>query len=462
MNKNVKKTYHLAVDIGASSGRHILGWTEDGILKTKEIYRFENGLKRCGDVLAWDIENLEFQVKTGIKKCADEGIFPATVAIDTWGVDYVLLDKDKQIISPVYCYRDSRTEKAIDEVYSIISKDTLYQITGIQEQAFNTIFQLYCDKKSGRLDNAEYFMMMPAYLSYCLTGKIENEFTEASTSGMLDAKTGGWSKDIIDSLGLPERLFKPLMMPGQRLGSFSNEFKAYAGFDADVVFCASHDTGSAVAACPLEKNGLYISSGTWSLIGMELYNPVLKTEADKAGFSNEGGVNRTTRFLKNYMGMWLLQNIRRNINKEKTYDEMMYLAQESGEYEYFDVHAQCLVAPENMIDAIRGLLKKPDMPLGVVINSVYHSLAKSYKQAVENIEKLTGEEVAAIHIVGGGCQDKYLDRLTSEYTGKTVTAGPVEATAIGNLIAQIMSVNPGYTIEDARELVRLSFAIQEV
>lgn len=462
MNKSIKKTFHLAIDIGASSGRHILGWVEDGVLKTKEVYRFENGLKRCDGVLAWDIENLEHQVKTGIKRCAEEGMIPSTVAIDTWGVDYILLDNNKQIISPVYCYRDGRTEKVMDEVYSIIPKDRLYRITGIQEQTFNTIFQLYCDKKSGRLDKAEHFIMMPAYLSFCLTGKIENEFTEASTSGMLDAATGTWSDEITDSLGLPKKLFKPLMNPGDRLGSFSDEVKEFVGFDADVVFCASHDTGSAVAACPLEENGLYISSGTWSLIGMELSEPVLSDAADKAGFSNEGGVNKTTRFLKNYMGMWLFQNIRKNINKEKTYDEMMYLAKESGEYEYFDVNAQSLVAPENMIDAIRTLLNKPDMPLGTVINSVYHSLARSYKLAVCNIEELTGKEIAAVHIVGGGCQDKYLDELTSEYTGKPVTAGPVEATAIGNLIAQIMSVNPECKIEDARELVRVSFKIQEV
>lgn len=457
-----KKIYHLAIDIGASSGRHILGYVEDGVLKTKEIYRFENNLVRCDGSLVWDIENLEFNVKEGLKKCGEDGYIPATVAIDTWGVDYVLLDKNAEVISPVYCYRDGRTETVIDKVYDKLPKDKLYSLTGIQEQSFNTIFQLYADKLAGRLENAESFIMIPSYLAYCLTGKAENEYTEASTSGMLDAATGEWSSEIIDKLGFPKKLFKPLKMPGEILGTLTPAVREYVGFDTKVVFCPGHDTGSAVAACPLEKNGLYISSGTWSLIGMELEKPVLTSAADAAGFSNEGGINKTVRFLKNYMGMWLLQNIRRNLNKEKTYDEMMFMAQDCKEYHYFDVNSPELVAPENMIDAIRSVLNKPELPLECVINSVYHSLARSYKQAVEDIEKLSGESVAAIHIVGGGCQDTYLNKLTAEYSGKTVTAGPIEATAIGNLTAQIMSINPEYTLDEARELIRTSFKIEKV
>ena len=455
-------TYNLAIDIGASSGRHILGWIEEGVLKTEEIYRFENNLKREGSSLVWDIENLVSQVKIGIKRCFEIGRIPKTVAIDTWGVDYILLDKNMEIISPVYCYRDSRTEKLITEVFGVIPEKRLYEITGIQKQSFNTIFQLYSDKISGRLDRAEHFLMMPAYLSYCLTGIVANEYTQSTTTGMINAKTGQWDEEIINALGFDTKLFKPLMMPGTEIGRFDAEMQSFAGFDATVIFCASHDTGSAVAACPLEENGLYISSGTWSLIGMELFEPILTENARIANFTNEGGIERRIRLLKNYMGMWLLQNIRRDLNKEKNYDEMMYLAMESGSYEYFDVNSAELVAPDNMIEAIRSCLKKSDVSLGEVINSVYHSLARSYKNAVEEIETLTGNKAAAIHIVGGGCQDRYLNRLTAEYTGLPVTAGPIEATAIGNLIAQIMYTNPEYTLEEARQLVCKSFNITEV
>ncbi len=455
-------TYHLAVDIGASSGRHILGWSENGVLKTEEVYRFENNLMEDGDALIWDIGHLTEQVKNGIRACKEIKKIPKTVAIDTWGVDYALLDENKNLLSPVHCYRDPRTDAVTAEVESIISLPELYRICGIQKQNFNTIYQLYCDKKSGKLDKAAYFMMIPAYLSYCLTGVIKNEYTNASTTGMVNAKTYTWDEEILSKLGYSKDLLGELQMPGSVIGSFTPEMKKFAGFDATVVFAPSHDTASAVAACPLTEGAMYISSGTWSLIGTERTEAVLSEEAQKANFSNEGGVEHRFRFLKNYMGMWLMQNIRRNLNKSLTYDEMMELAIESGAYEYIDVNAPEFVAPKNMIEAIRTYLKKPDMPLGEVINSVYHSLAKSYRDAVSEMESITGESVTAIYIVGGGCQDTYLNRLTAEYTGKKVYAGPVEATATGNLIIQMMAVSKDLTLEKARDFIRTSFQIKEV
>ena len=454
--------YSLAIDIGASSGRHILGWMENDKLCIEEVYRFENYLLNENESLVWDIDNLVYQVKEGIKKCKEIGKIPETVAIDTWGVDYALLDENENLLRPVFGYRDSRTDEAIKKVEEIISEADMYKTTGIQKQTFNTVYQLYADKMSGKLDKAKYFMMMPAFLSYCLTGVIKNEYTQATTGSFVSAKTYTRETKITEKLGLKSDIFGEFLMPGDIIGEFTKEMQEYAGFNATVLFCPSHDTACAVAACPLKENEIYISSGTWSLIGTEITEPVLTEEARMAGFSNEGGIEHKFRFLKNYMGMWLLQNIRKNLNKSMTYDEMMYAAIESGKYEYINVNAREFVAPENMIEAIREYLGKPDMPLGEVINSVYHSLAKSYKEAILEVEKISGIKADVIHIVGGGSKDSYLNRLTCEYTGKKVLAGPVEATAIGNLISQIYSQNPEYSLEKLRDIVVKSFDIEEV
>ncbi len=454
--------YYLAIDIGASSGRHILGSIENGKLQLEEVYRFENGFKNQNGTLVWDIESLFYEVREGIKKCKELGKIPDTVAIDTWGVDYVLLNKDKKEILPAVCYRDSRTEKTVPLVEEKLSGHDLYFKTGIQKQNFNTVYQLYADKLSGKLDEAEYLLMMPEYLSFKLTGVIKNEYTNATTGSLVNAETHDWDKDVINALGLPEKLFGKLNTPATKIGEFTNEVKDYVGFDATVIFAPSHDTASAVAACPMGESDLYISSGTWSLIGTESKTAIISEESFKANFANEGGIEYRFRFLKNYMGMWLLQNIRRNLNKTLTYDEMMYKAEACENYDYLDVNHESLVAPENMIDAVKAYFGKPDMTLDEVLASVYHSLARSYKNATEEIESVTGKTVNAIHIVGGGCQDVYLNRLTAQYTGKPVTAGPVEATAVGNLIAQLIYNKVCADLESARELIKKSFEIKEV
>lgn len=446
-------TYYLAIDIGASSGRHILGYIEDGKLKSEEIYRFENGFENLNGNLVWDTEHLLAEVKNGIKKCKEINKIPKTVAIDTWGVDYVLLDQNKQELLPAFCYRDSRTENVISKVENIIPQSELYAKTGIQKQAYNTIYQLYSDKPTGKLEKAKYFLMMPAYLSYKLTGEIKNEYTLATTTGMVNAKTKKWDEEIISKLGFPEDLFGELSLPSEVIGNFTDEVKDFVGFDCTVVFAPSHDTASAVAACPMDDNDMYISSGTWSLIGLESKTALISDEICKANFANEGGVEYRFRFLKNYMGMWLLQNIRKNLNKALTYDEMMLMAESQSNFRYFDVNDKTLVAPENMIEAIKNYFGDNKMTVPEVLSSVYHSLAKSYKNAVEEIEALTGKKISVIHIIGGGCQDKFLNKLTAEYTGKTVTAGPVEATAIGNLIAQLLYDGVCSDLTDARRLV---------
>lgn len=451
--------YYLAIDIGASSGRHILGYIDNGRLKLEEIHRFENYITNQNSTLVWDIEHLVNEVKKGIAKCKEIGKIPCTVAIDTWGVDYVLLDEDKQEIMPVVSYRDSRTNAVVDEVESLVSPARLYAKTGIQKQNFNTIYQLYADKKNGKLLKAKYFLMMPEYLSFKLTGVCKNEYTNATTTGLVNAKTKTWDNDILSALDLPSELFGALNTPSSLVGDLSADIQKAVGFNCAVLFAPSHDTASAVCACPMQDDDLYISSGTWSLIGTEITQPILSDNARKLNFSNEGGIDYRFRFLKNYMGMWLFQNIRRNLNKSMTYDEMMTLAMNCGEYKYFDVNDSTLVAPDNMIDAIGKLICSDD--LGLILNSAYHSLAKSYSEAVSEIEAVTGKRFNAIHIVGGGCQDKYLNILTRDYTGKSVTAGPIEATATGNIVSQIMH-DKKISLATARDLIKNSFDIKEI
>ena len=249
-------TYYLAIDIGASSGRHILGSLQNGKLCLEEVYRFDNGFNTENGSLVWDVEHLFYEVREGIKKCKELGKIPSTVAIDTWGVDYVLLDKDKKEILPAYCYRDSRTEAVIPKVEEIIPFKEMYAKTGIQKQSFNTVYQLYADKLSGRLQNAEYFLMMPAYLSFKLTGVIKQEYTNATTGSLINARTNVWDTDIINALGLPQKLFGEISLPSSLIGGFTEEVKDYVGFDSTVIFAPSHDTASAVAACPMEDDDL--------------------------------------------------------------------------------------------------------------------------------------------------------------------------------------------------------------
>ena len=449
--------YCLAIDMGASSGRHILGFIEDGKLKLEEIYRFENGIVDIDGTLCWDIDHLFTEIKNGLKECIKLGKIPKTVAIDTWGVDYVLLDKDKKEILPAVAYRDARTCGIPEEIDKIIPRKELYERTGIQATSYNSIYQLYCDKKSGKLDSAEYFLMMPEYFSFKLTGEIRNEYTLSTTGGLVNVNTFERDEEILEKLGIPKKIFTPLSLPGTVVGNLSDEVKEELGFDTTVILCASHDTASAVASCSVGDNGIYISSGTWSLIGTENAQPVTCEKAMNSGFTNEGGVEHRYRFLENIMGMWLLQNIRKNLDKKYTYDEMMQMAMASDFTEYINPNDESFLAPDNMIEAIKNYLGKPELPIGDVLNSVYHSLAKTYNEAVKVVEEISNKQIDVINIVGGGCKDTYLNSLTEKYTGKKVIAGPVEATAAGNLMVQLMYLDKGLNLTTARELIKNSF-----
>lgn len=449
--------YCLAIDMGASSGRHILGYIENGKLKLEEIYRFENGIVDIDGTLCWDIEKLFKEIKNGLKECGKRGIHPETVAIDTWGVDYVLLDKNKQEILPAVSYRDSRTLRIPEEIDKLIPRKELYERTGIQATNYNSIYQLYCDKKSGKLDKAEYFLMMPEYFSFKLTGEIRNEYTLSTTGGLVNVNTFERDEEILSILGIDKKIFSPLSLPGTVLGNLSENVKAEVGFDTTVILCASHDTASAVASCSVGDNGVYISSGTWSLIGTENSQPVTCEKAMNSGFTNEGGIEHRFRFLENIMGMWILQNIRRNLDKKYTYDEMMQMAMGSDFTEYINPNAEEFLAPDNMIEAIRAYLGKPQLPIEDVLNSVYHSLAKTYGNAVKLIEEISDKQIDVINIVGGGSKDDYLNALTEKYTGKKVIAGPVEATAAGNIMVQLMYLDNSLDLKSARTLVKNSF-----
>ena len=455
-------TYHLAIDIGASGGRHILGWLDDGRLYTREIYRFENGVKQKDGFLTWDTDYLFEQVIKGLALCKLQNRIPKTLAIDTWGVDYVLLDGCKREILPAIAYRDGSTSLIQNEVAKIVSKDYLYQRTGIQHQSFNTLYRLYCDKKDGRLGKATYMLMMPEYLSFKLTGRMGHEYTNATTTGLINAASGDWDYDIINKLEFPLHLFnKPLQSPCC-LGGFSSEIQAKVGFNAEVLFCPSHDTASAVMSCPMEGSAAYISSGTWSLVGIENDVPITNERAKNANLTNEGGVFGTYRFLKNIMGMWLFQGVRRSLNNEFSYDQMMNLAQESSYDTVFDPNDHSLTAPADMLYAIRQLVKEPALALNDVLSSIYHSLACSYARTIKEIEEISDKRIVAIHIIGGGSKDAYLNKLTSMYTKKPVFAGPVEATSAGNLLSQIMYCDDSIGLETARKIIANSFTITKI
>ena len=434
----MEKRYYLAVDIGASSGRHIVGWMEDGRLCTEEVYRFPNGVQRQDGHLVWDIEGILAQVKAGLKAAFARYPRIESVSIDTWAVDYVLLDRDDAPIYPCYAYRDGRTRQAVAAVHGIVPFAQLYARTGIQFQPFNTIYQLYADKLAGRLDGAEDFLMVPEYLLWRLCGVKAREYTNATSTGLVNARTGQYDPAILQALGLPQRLFPSLTGPGAVLGELLPDVAAEAGGQCRVVLCATHDTASAVEGIPMaEGEGLFLSSGTWSLLGAKLPQPLTSEESCRANFTNEGGVGYI-RYLKNIMGLWIVQCIQKQLGI--SFGEMVDLARTSGYDRVFDVNDPRFTAPADMKAEIAAALSETGpAPAGDadLIRSVYRSLAESYGKAVREMEAVTGRSWDILYIAGGGAKNALLNDLTARATGKRVIALPIEATAIGNLKVQM-------------------------
>lgn len=427
--------YYLAIDIGASSGRHIVGWKENGILQTKEVHRFPNGVKQENGHLTWDVCQLLSQVVLGIREAFRAYPQIESLSIDTWGVDYVLLRGDEEVL-PVYAYRDSRTEAVIPQVHEKMPFSKLYRYTGCQFQPFNTIYQLYDDKVNGRLDGVTDMLMMPEYLLWKLCGVKTREYTNATTTGMVNAETGEFDMEIVDALGYPKQLFPKLSQPGTVLGVLRPEISAAVGGSCKVVLCATHDTGSAVEGIPMEGNHPYISSGTWSLLGVKTPKPITDAGSEAANYSNEGGVGYN-RYQKNIMGMWLVNELQRELCPEMKFPEIVKLAEESPCDSLVDANAPEFLAPKSMKAAFDTATGNALGTIGDYFRCAYRSLAVSYKQAIDELEANTGMKYEKLYIVGGGAKNTFLNRLTEEATGKQVIALPIEATALGNLKIQM-------------------------
>lgn len=461
--------YFLAVDIGASSGRHILGSIQEGRMTLEEIYRFENGMVKKHGHLLWDVEHLEKEIITGMRKCRENGKIPVAMGIDTWGVDYVLLDKEDKIVGNTYGYRDGRTKGMDEEVYRHIPLEKLYGRNGIQKQIFNTIYQLTAAKmqEPETLKRADCLLMMPDYFNFVLTGMKKSEYTNATTGQLVSVETNDWDWELIDLLGLPKHIFQPLSMPGTMVGGLREEIAKEVGYPCQVMQIASHDTASAVLAVPvLEGESLYISSGTWSLLGTEIMAPICSKESMEKNFTNEGGYDYRFRYLKNIMGLWMIQSVRHEFKDAYSFAEICEQAEAEKDFpSRVDVNDDCFLAPDNMTEEIRSYCgrtgqKKPET-LGQIATVVYQSLAECYAEAFRDVENLTGKKYRAVNIVGGGSNAAYLNELTAAKSGRTVYAGPGEATAIGNLAVQMMEAGELGSLEEARKCIFHSFGVKE-
>lgn len=484
-------SYYLAIDIGASSGRHILGHLENGRMVLEEIHRFDNRQVHKNGHDCWDIDHLWQGILDGLKACKALGKIPATVGIDTWAVDFVLLDQNGRMVGDAVAYRDSRTEGADQLVEAKIGAADLYARTGIQKQNFNTIYQLAALQKEHpeQLEVAHSLLMIPDYFHYLLTGVQKQEYTNATSTGLVHADKKTWDRDLLDLLGLPRRLFGPLSMPGTVVGPLREEIAAQVGFQTTVVLPATHDTGSAFLAVPAgDDRAVYLSSGTWSLLGVENEAPITTEESRKQNFTNEGGAWYRYRYLKNIMGLWMIQSIRRELNgveyvagkeraawtldvqpgeKQWTFPDLIAAAESAADFpSVVNANDDAFLAPASMIAVIQATCATAGQPVprtvGQLMQCVYRSLTLCYKNAIAGLSQLTGKTYTAIHIVGGGCQDNYLNRMTAAICRLPVWAGPVEGTAIGNLVIQMIHSDEFADLAAARQCIRESFDIKEV
>lgn len=465
--------YYLAVDIGASSGRHILAHMEEGRIVLEEMYRFVNGNVTKNGHLCWELDRLFDEIVNGLKACKDAGKEPVSMGIDTWGVDFVLLDENDKVLGDTIAYRDSRTEGVDKLVYDVISEDELYARTGIQKQLFNTIYQLYAVKKDHPeyLEAARSYLMIPEYFNFLLTGVKMNEYTNATTGQLVNAKTKDWDFELMEKLGIPTGIFGPLHMPKTVVGNLKKEIRDRVGFDLEVVLPATHDTGSAVLAVPANDDDfVYLSSGTWSLMGIERREADCSMQSKAYNFTNEGGYEYRFRYLKNIMGLWMLQSVRKELNQgehQYSFPELIQMAEEADGFpSMVDVNDNCFLAPSSMIQAVKDYCQshgqKVPETTGELLVVIYNSLAQSYADTIKQIEEMTGRTFSRLHIVGGGCQDNYLNQKTKAYTGKEVYAGPIEGTALGNLMVQMLKDGTFQTLEEARTCVAHSFDVKAV
>ena len=479
--------YRLAIDIGASSGRHILGHIEKGRMVLEEIYRFDNIQQYKNGHDCWNLQALWQHILAGLRLCKEQGKLPSTMGIDTWAVDFVLVDKQGNPLGEAVAYRDSRTQGMKDRLQQVYGLDfsSHYQRTGIQYQPFNTVYQLaaVAQQQPQQLENAHWLLMIPEYFHYRLTGIMMNEYTNGTSTALVNAHTKTWDDQIIEQLGLPRGIFGKLEMPGTVVGHFTPEVQREVGFDCTVVLPATHDTASAFLAVPAKDgNGVSLSSGTWSLLGVERNSPITTPESCAANFTNEGGYNRGVRYLKNIMGLWMIQSVRRQWNgvayvegKESCFHgnrqwSYSQLEEEAKKHPHFasrvEVNHPRFLAPSDMVAEIQQACRESNQPVpqgvGQVMACIYHSLAESYAAAIDQLQSLTGDHYNAIYVVGGGSQSHYLNALTAKATRLPVFAGPVEATALGNLMIQFVGAGEFDSIQAARAAIPESFEVTEV
>ena len=453
--------YFLAIDIGASSGRHILCFIEEGKMKLEEVYRFENNVQMKNQHYYWNIDYLFGEVVAGIKACVKCGKVPTTLGIDTWAVDYALLDNRGQRIDEIYAYRDNRVDKLIHEKVNQKVFEDIYQKTGIQFQKFNTLYQLASDNDIRKTRTVD-FLMVPDYLNYLLTGKKVNEYTNMSTTQLLDIETHQLSKELIDFCEVDEKIFQKMVMPGTSLGSLSEDMQKVIGTNIEVVVPATHDTGSAYMAA-IEDNSVILSSGTWSLLGIETKTPYVSEKARVANFTNEGGYDYRYRFLKNIMGLWIIQEVSRNLGHQYSFAKLVEEARRAPFDGIFDVNDDRFLKPESMIleSYFEERHQMAPQSVGEIAYCVYHSLAHCYKEAIEELEDITGKHFDTINIIGGGCQNELLNEMIAKVCKRKVVAGPIEATALGNILAQLIQQGVVNDLSEGRQLIKASFEVKE-
>lgn len=468
---------HVAVDIGASSGRVIAGELEDGRIRLTETHRFENGVSERNGHLCWDVDALWQNVLDGLAATHDAGFSPQSVGVDSWAVDFVLLDGRGERLGDAVAYRDSRTDGIREELErsGTLRFDEHYARTGIQYQKFNTAYQLVAlgRERPEFLRDARSFLMIPDYLNYLLTGIETNEYTNASTTALVGARSMDWDGELIGRLGLPRRIFHPVRMPGGPLGRLRADVSRRVGFDCEVVLPATHDTGSAWLSVPAkDESSAYLSSGTWSLLGTERRDAITTPQAAAANFTNEGGYEGRFRFLKNIMGLWMIQGVRNELGLlegvRPGWDELVRAAEEArsgGFRSLVDADAPRFLAPASMIGEVRAACEESGQAVpqtaGELALTVYDSLAADYARAVRGLESLTGIACASVNVVGGGSSNQYLNQATADACGLPVLAGPTEGTALGNLMVQLIASGELADLEAARAMVRRSFEVRE-
>jgi len=452
------------VDLGGESGRVMLGRFDGSTLQIEEKHRFSTGGTRVGNTLRWDVNRIWDEIKAGLTVVGSEERSIASVGIDTWGVDYALIGKSGQLLGLPYHYRDQRNIGTLSSIESIVPKKEIYRQTGIQFMEINTLCQLFAASKTTELDDADKLLTIPDYFHYLLSGVAANEFTNATTTQCFLPKEKTWATDMLDRLGIRSDLFCDIVNPGTTLSAIKNDVASQTGLSANVVVPATHDTGSAIAAVPTSSpqgTWAYVSSGTWSLVGIELDEPVLTDEAMKANVTNEGGVEGTWRFLKNVMGLWIVQQTRKAFadrNFSRDYTELTQLAANANCDSFIDPDHPSFLDPENMEAALLSFLAKSQQPNvdgeGGLIRCVLESLAIRYAEVLRELESLSGKTIKVIHVVGGGCKNELLNQFIANATGKEVIAGPAEATAIGNMMVQCKTAKGVHSLAEIREVVK--------